>query len=351
MDRLQTCISSSTVFHKFCDHIAAPGLRAGRRSAGTPTATSMAVLMIGCLFVTYSAEAGDPDPAGRLKQAIALYDSQDYAEAKALLSELDPTALSDSAGEQFEKYRNLTDVAMAGASEARDKYNQARGAVRNRQLADAKELLAEVIDNPYVPTDLKISARARLARVALLERRQSRNPAPSPQNTPVRSPSLFTVHTDPLDRAREFVRLGSDAVRRRDYFKAQEHFNEAVMLVPDAPLEEIVVLVPAWMNVSHMPVTQVEEVHLVAPRRRVTMNMQFGVGRLLGVQSFQFAGGLRSGVGAPGFVQLPNISRTQIKTTATASASSIGGGRTFTFVQDYLVLFKPRLDPPKPITP
>ena len=315
----------------------------------------MAVLMIGCLLVTNGAEAVDPHPAGRLERAIALYDSQDYAEAETLFSELDVTELSDSARAQFEKYRNLTDAAMAGVSEAYEKYNQARGAVRNHELAQAKELLAEVIDNAHAPTDLKISARARLARVALLERRQSRqqsrNPAPASQNTSARSPSLFTVHTDPLDRAREFVRMGTAAVRRRDYFRAQEHFNAAVMLVPDAPLEEIVVRVPPGMNVNHMPVTQVEEVHLVAPRRRVTMNMQFGVGRLIGVQSFQFAGGPQSGVGAPGFVQLPNISRTQIKTTATAPAPSIGGGRTFTFVQDYLVLFKPLLDPPRPPTP
>ena len=315
----------------------------------------MAVLMIGCLLTTHGAEAGDPGPADRLEQAIALYDSQDYAEAKSLLSKLDAAGLSDSARAQFEKYRNLTDAAMAGVSEAYEKYNQARGAVRNHELAQAKELLAEVIDNAHAPTDLKISARARLARVALLERRQSRqqsrNPAPAPQNTSAGSPSLFNVHTDPLDRAREFVRMGTAAVRRRDYFRAQEHFNAAVMLVPDAPLEEIVVRVPPGMNVNHMPVTQVEEVHLGVPRRRVTMNMQFGVGRLIGVQSFQFAGGPQSGVGAPGFVQLPNISRTQIKTTATAPAPSIGGGRTFTFVQDYLVLFKPRLDPPKPTAP
>ncbi len=307
--------------------------------------------MIGCLFATHGAEAGDPTPADRLAQAVALYDSQDYTEAKALLSELDPAGLSDSARAQFEKYRDLTDAALAGLSDARDKYNQARGAVRNHELARAKELLAEVIDNAHAPTDLKISARARLARVALLERKQSRNPAPSPQNTPAQSPSLFAAHTDPMDRAREFVRLGRDAVRRRDYFRAQERFNEAVMLVPDAPLEEIVVAVPRGMNVSHMPVSEVEEVYLVAPRRRVTMNMQLGVGRLIGVQSFQFVGGPRSGVGAPGFVQLPNISRTQIKTTATASAPSIGGGRTLTFVQDYLVLFMPRLDPPIPPTP
>ena len=321
----------------------------------TFTRSRMAVLMIGCVLLANGVEAGDPEPAGRLEQAIALYDSQDYTEARALLSELDPTALSDSARAQFEKYRKLTDAAMAGVSEARDKYNQARGAVRNRQLAQAKKLLAEVIDNAHTPTELKISARARLARVALLERRQRRGqrrqPAPSPQNTPAQSPSLFTVNTDPMERAREFVRLGADAVRRRDYFKAQEHFNAAVMLVPDAPLEEIVVLVPAGMSVNHMPVTQVEEVHIGVPQRRVTMNMQFGVGRLIGVQSFQFSGGPQSGVGAPGFVQLPNISRTQIKTTATAAAPSIGGGRTLTFVQDYLVLFMPRLDPPKAPTP
>ena len=61
----------------------------------------MAVLMIGCLLATYSAEAGDPAPAGRLKQAIALYGSQDYAEAKSLLSKLDAAGLSDSARAQF----------------------------------------------------------------------------------------------------------------------------------------------------------------------------------------------------------------------------------------------------------
>ncbi len=317
----------------------------------TFTRPHMTFMAIGCLLAAHSAEAVDPNPADQLVQAIALYDSQDFAEAKALFSRLDPTALSDAARAQFEEYRNLTEVAMAGVSDARDKYNEARGAVRSRQLARAKELLAEVIANAHTPTDLKISARARLARVALLERRQSLKPASNPQSRPTQTPSLFTVNSDPMDRAREFVRLGAGAVRRRDYFKAQQYFNAAVMLVPDAPLEEIVVLVPAGMNVSHMPVSQVEEVHLVAPPRRVTMNMQFGVGRLIGVQSFQFAGGPQSGVGAPGFVQLPNISRTQIKTTATAAAPSIGRGRSFTFVQDYLVLFMPILDPPNTAAP
>jgi hypothetical protein len=306
----------------------------------------LAVLVIGCLLATHGAEADDQKAAGGLEQAIAAYDSRDYTEANALLSELDPAVLDDSTRAQFEKYRKLSDDAMAGVSEARDKYNLARGAIRSRQLTQAKKLLAEVIDSAFAPTELKISARARLARVALLQRKQSRKPAIIPQHMPAQSPSLFTAQTDPLERAREFVRLGSDAVRRRDYFKAQGHFNAAVMLVPDAPLEEIVVAVPAGVDVSHMPVSEIEEVHLVVPQRRVTMNMQLGVGRLLGAESFQFAGGPPTGVGAPGFVQLPNISRTQVKTTATAPAPSIGGGRTMTFVRDYLVLFMPRLDQP-----
>ncbi|MCH8853303.1 MAG: hypothetical protein IID41_11730, partial [Planctomycetes bacterium] len=72
----------------------------------------------------------------------------------------------------------------------------------------------------------------------------------------------------------------------------------------------------------------------VSPDRRyVTMNLQPGVGRLVAVNTFQFSGGPISGVGAPGFLQLPIIQRQQVKTTVTVpdGGTPLIGGQKVTF--------------------
>ncbi|MCH8964336.1 MAG: hypothetical protein IIB58_05205, partial [Planctomycetes bacterium] len=72
----------------------------------------------------------------------------------------------------------------------------------------------------------------------------------------------------------------------------------------------------------------------VSPDRRyVTMNIQPGVGRLIAMNTFQFSGGPITGVGAPGFVQLPIIQRQQVKTTVTVpdGGTVLIGGQKLTF--------------------
>jgi general secretion pathway protein D len=72
----------------------------------------------------------------------------------------------------------------------------------------------------------------------------------------------------------------------------------------------------------------------VSPDRRyVTMNLQPGVGRLIAINTFQFSGGPITGVGAPGFVQLPIIQRQQVKTTVTVpdGGTLLIGGQKLTF--------------------
>ena len=72
----------------------------------------------------------------------------------------------------------------------------------------------------------------------------------------------------------------------------------------------------------------------VSPDRRyVTMNVQPGVGRLIAINTFQFSGGPITGVGAPGFVQLPIIQRQQVKTTVTVpdGGTLLIGGQKLTF--------------------
>ena len=71
-------------------------------------------------------------------------------------------------------------------------------------------------------------------------------------------------------------------------------------------------------------------------RRYVMMNLQPGVGRLVAVNTFQFSGGPITGVGAPGFVQLPIVQRQQIKTTITVpdGGTLLVGGQKLTFEKE-----------------
>ena len=294
--------------------------------------------------------AATPPTFQHLAQAIELYEQEEYAEAHTRLMGIDADELGPAGRQRLGKYSNLAALAVGRLGAARQAYQRAQAAIREADFPKAKQLLGEVLENEYAPIELRVSARARLAKVSLLERRASagnvpKNPNPhkQPNSKPVMPPNV-----DPVEQARKLIKQGSAALAAGRYFEAQKQFSMAAWYVPDAPLEKITVAVPAGLNVDHLPVAGVQERQVIAlPRHWVTMNLQVGVGRLLGVQAFQFAGGPRSGVGAPGFVQLPTISRTQVKTTATAPAASVGA-RSRTFVQDYLVLFKPRLEPVKP---
>lgn len=282
-----------------------------------------------------------------LAEGIELYELEAYEAANLLLSGIEGSELRGSSLEQWRKYTDLARDAATAQQSIRREFEQARRATAEGDLARARQLLGAVLDHEYTPIELQITARARLAKVVMLERRKTPSGAPGRPLPAPAVPAAVPQSTDPVTLAREFIALGEEAIRQGDYARAQEYFNRALTQVPAAPLEEVAIAVPR-AAVEHMPVAKVHEMEYFAgPRHRVAMNLQLGVGRLIGVQSFQFAGGPPSGVGAPGFVQLPHISRTQIKTSVNVPARSLGA-RSYTQIQDYLVLFKPKIAPDAP---
>ncbi len=291
--------------------------------------------------------AQDRSAERQLAQGIELFELEAYEAAEVLLSGVDESELRGSSLEQWHKYTDLARDAASAQQSIRQKFGQARRAIHDGDFARARQLLRAVLDHEYAPIELQITARARLAKVSMLERRKTLTAAQGRQLPTPPVPAAAPQSIDPVALARELVALGEEAIRQGDYPGAQAYFNRALIQVPTSPLEEVVVPV-SRAAVAHMPVAKVHEVErVVRPRHRAMMNLQLGVGRLIGVQSFQFVGGPSSGVGAPGFVQLPHISRTQINTSVSMPARSLGA-RSYTYIQDYLVLFKPKISPDTP---
>lgn len=303
--------------------------------------SAQCVLWVSCVCPLVCV-AQDRSPMRMLAEGIELYELEAYEAADVLLSGIDASELRGSSVEQWRKYTDLARDAATAQQSIRRKFEKARRAIADGHLARARELLGAILDHEYTPIELQITARARLAKVSMLERRKTPSVAAGRRQIAPPLPVAAPQSTDPVALAREFIVLGEEAIRQGDYARAQEYFNRALTHVPAAPLEEVVIAVPR-AAVEHLPVAKIHEVERVAPpRHRVAMNLQLGVGRLIGVQSFQFVGGPPSGVGAPGFVQLPHISRTQIKTSVSMPARSLGA-RSYTRIQDYLVLFKPKI--------
>ena len=308
--------------------------------------SAQCVLWVSCVCPLVCG-AQDRSSVRMLADGIELYELEAYEAADVLLSGIDASELRGASLAQWREYTDLARDAATAQQSIRREFEQARRAIADGDFARARELLGAILAHEYTPIELQITARARLAKVSMLERRKAPSAVPARRLAAPAVPSTVQQSTDPVGRAREFIALGEEAIRRGDYPEAQAYFNRALIQVPSSPLEEVVIAV-SRAAVEHMPVAKIHEVERVAPpRHRVAMNLQLGVGRLIGVQSFQFVGGPPSGVGAPGFVQLPHVSRTQIKTSVSMPARSLGA-RSYTQIQDYLVLFKPKIAPDAP---
>lgn len=307
--------------------------------------------MAAACIMMYSALSIGQEPAASniLAQAAKLYDLQEFSELQILLNGINEDDLEADDRIRLLDYRERNKQAIAGSQAAVLGFNLAVVKMIKENYAQAKEALQGVLNNPYSPVELRISARARLARIRLIERKQAkthRNQArpsaslaqPDPASAGGAAPK---TSNDPVLKAKELVERGMNAIDRGDYDQAQQFFNLAILQVPDAPREMIRVEPYGAVELRNYPVNVVEQVEIVEPPR-VRINANIGIGRLIAVNSFQFSGGPRGGVGAPGFVQLPIVQRTQIKTTASVPAGLITGRRR-TFVRDYLILTRPKL--------
>lgn len=257
--------------------------------------------------------AATPATFQHLAQAIELYEQEEYTEAHTLLMGIDPDELGTAGRQRLSKYSKLAARAVGRLGAARQAYQRAKAAIRDADFTKAKVLLGEVLENEYAPIELRVSARARLAKVSLLERQASAGNVlkhPDPQKQPSTKPVVPPVvspNVDPLAQAKKLIKLGSAALAEGRYFEAQKHFSMAAWYVPNAPLEKITVPVPAGLNVDHLPVAGVQERQVIAfSPHWVTMNLQVGVGRLLGVQSFPVRRRTAVGCWGTGFRAAPD---------------------------------------------
>lgn len=291
--------------------------------------------------------AQDSPPASALDRAVESYSFEQYDEALALLKSIDAGALSAGEKEQLEEYLTLAETGLRRQNTAVSDFNRARQALRDGKLEEARQLNEAVLDNVFAPVDLHISATARLAKIKLLERKKVKHPLVkknvSQPVKPVKPGQAAPPNVPPADRiaaAKDRIRQGWAALRNREYQQAQDHFSVARWYVPDAPLEKVYVDTHTGLAYHRPP--RNDERHRVrvitGPSYHVTMNLQLGISRLIASETFQFTGG----VGVDGFVQLPNISRTQFKSTVTVPASPVGG-RKIVILQDYYILIKPKL--------
>jgi len=310
-------------------------------------------LVLFCFLYPVAVLGVEPDAGEKLDQAVYLFQETDYEAARTLLREIEVGLLNTADRDLHKKYYELSETAVIQLKTARQELAQAMLAVSDEDFDSARSLLGSVLNSEYAPADLKIRARARLAKVRILERKHVATVRSSKVGSPSSGASQQAPATgqatqvkDPVSWARDFVEKGMEAIDRGEYQLAQYYFNMAIQLVPDAPRQEMCVEATPGANLSLIPVTKVQHRNVLArSNRRVTMNLQGGIGRLANMQTFPFTTGPMSGVGASGFVQLPNMHRSQIKTTASVGVNSVslGGGRSFTIVKDYITLVKPQI--------
>lgn len=331
--------------------------------------------------------ASAPPPASEalLVQAAERLAQGESAKAQRLLSGVKLASLTPAQRRTFDELSAATRRAAEQHRQAYQNYKLAESLLRSGDRAGARALYAKIASSPASGAECAALARARLARMEQPDGQtaggawrvdglagpgapgiNSATPAglnPSTSTAELgQDPAadaerpiaaviraLPPAESDPLPprgRAKKLIADGMTALRQGDYQLAQDYFSVAFWYVPDAPAEQLFIEPQDPGVLQHLPVSAVHHVETVAaPRRHVTMNLEFGVGRVVGVNTFQFTGSPTSGTGASGFVQLPIISRTQLKTTATAPAGPIvpSGGRSYTMVRDYLVLIRPRL--------
>ncbi len=237
--------------------------------------------------------------------------------------------------------RSETD--RADARHVRRQLAQARLATEAGNLDEARAVLESVLSASGTSAELRILARARLARVAMLQRTQvqPRRPAAATAlpDPPAAVPEVASSDSrSVVQQAQARVVEGWAAISAGDYHDAQALFNMAIALVPAAPRRTVRIKPYSGFDTRGIAVSgTLHRTVSASPDGWMTANVQLGLGRLVGMRSFQFSGGPRTGVGGSGWVQLPNVQRTQINTTVTVPAYALG--RTHDVMVEQLLVF------------
>lgn len=287
--------------------------------------------------LTALAEDAATKALDQMELAVDLFEMQYYEDAHTILSRVQRRALPPEGQRLMQQFGTRIEQASGAKRRAERQLNEATLAFDAQRTAEGGAALLSVIRDPLTPDELRGQARQKLADLAPATRELAMQAAARPD----RAPAINHVRT-----ARDMVDQGWQALAEGNFEQAQDLFNKAWWHVPNAPSVAMYANPREGFVLDQMPMGGVRHIRLWAkPKRYVTTNLQLGVGRLLGMNTFQFSDAPVSGVGASGFVQLPNISRIQLKTTVTAPVYDMpaGAGNSYTSSQEYLVLVRPAI--------
>jgi len=123
-----------------------------------------------------------------LNKGVAEYKALNFKAAKATLRAVRKEALSETDRKELAEYRTKADLALQKQAQAAEAYIEAEEALRNNDLAKAKASFEKAASNPYLHTQTRRDARARLAEVmAKMKAFQTGEPSgqPKPEPAPV----------------------------------------------------------------------------------------------------------------------------------------------------------------------
>jgi len=108
-----------------------------------------------------------PSAAAELDRGQRLFDQKNYAEAKKVLTAIDPGQLPEDQRARLVNLTTKTDVALAQAMGPAGALDAAAQDEEHDRLAAAVSKLQAIIADPATPADVKASATAKLASVQL----------------------------------------------------------------------------------------------------------------------------------------------------------------------------------------
>lgn len=293
------------------------------------------------MFVPIAGSADEQEIPEALELAVELYEAGSYEDARQILNQVDHESLGAGGVNLFRKYHPLIAGAAGRIDQAYANLDQADSAVLDHEFAKAGRLLAAVLTNDFAPLELKTKAHRQIVKVATRSSGRARD-------TRTRAQAETKPALDHTAIAKSLVNQGMEELGQGAFLDAETYFTMAGWHVPAAPHRAIifdpgtatVIELAPGNELEWLPLGDVHRLQVVSrTQQNVTLNLQLSVGRLVGMNTFQFTNSPNTG---PGFVQLPIVQSVQIKTTVTAPAEVIPlTPNTRGKVQEYFVLIRP----------
>lgn len=197
---------------------------------GFPIRIACIAMMLAAVPVAIAQSAAD-----ELARGIELFEQGRYADAQQVLLTIDPDALTDEQRQTRDRYVDEVRLAVNLSNRARQDFDEAQRALKDKDYARANVLFASVIRNQYAGESLKSAAVQGQAQVAAA--REGKDAAkPSSPAPAVSEPTTPVQLSSQSDRdVADLIADGQEALRTGRYDDAARLFQSALNLDPGNP--------------------------------------------------------------------------------------------------------------------